>query len=263
MSEIFNDYNDIDTHGYLTGASVELIIEYLKEQMESPYDYQSRNYVDEFIGDYIFSKNALNNDYEKSTDIEVGEYDEMMNELESYRNQFITTYMELLYQTLNIGFTEFDEDSIEFQNKVLSIVYKFFIINMKRNYTNLCLTYIMENKDELAKAYKRSGDSSTISQRNDIKTTDNGYPIIIASLRDIIREAIQVPYEIDKFVLATYGVDPPEYDQVLMLELINKDIVTGNFVPYYLNMVPETLLDNIEFEIRHILLKQLVTTLDD
>ena len=27
---------------------------YLKEQIESPYEYQKRNYVDEFIGDYKF-----------------------------------------------------------------------------------------------------------------------------------------------------------------------------------------------------------------
>lgn len=261
MSEIFNEYYDIDAHSYLRGASVDLVIEYLKEQIESPYEYQKRNYVDEFIGDYNFSKKSLTEDYEQAVGVEAEELQESLIELEQFRDKFINVFTELMYESLSLGFAEFDDTSIEFQNKVMSIVYKFFILNIKRNYKNLCLTYIEENKNELAKAFKRSGDMTALAQKNRI--TDSRDITILSSLRDIIRQAILIPYDIDQFVLATYGNDPPEYDQILMKELIDNDIITGNFVPLYLKMVTEEMLDNIEFEIRYEILNQYATSLNE
>lgn len=261
MSEIFNEYYDIDAHSYLHGASVDLVIEYLKEQMRSPYDYQCRNYVDEFIGDYNFSKEALITDYENAVGVEAEEINQSLTEIDQYRDKFVNVFMNLMYDRLSVGFADFDDRSIEFQNKVMSIVYKFFILNIKRNYKNICLSFIEENKDELNKTYKHSGDMTLSVQKSRVSDTKD--ITLLSSLRDIIREAIQIPYDIDEFVLKTYGNDPPEYDQILMKELIDKDIITGNFVPHYLKLVPESLLDNIEFNIRNELLNQYTTSLSE
>ena len=66
MSEIFEEYYNIDSHSILRNVSVELIIEYLREQFTDPYNLSTRNYVDEFIGDYEYTKNALVSDNENN-----------------------------------------------------------------------------------------------------------------------------------------------------------------------------------------------------
>lgn len=266
MSQLFNDYDeyaDTDTYGYLNSASVDLMIEYLREQINSPYDYQSKNYVDDFIGNYNFSKKAILTDYENCEGVEATEVNDMLTELGEDRNKFVSVYLDLIYEKLSIGLNEFEEKPEEFQNNVMSIVYKYFILNIKRNYKNLCLTYILDHKQELARAYKRSGDITSLAQKHRINSNDSDYIVILSSLKDIIRDAINAPYDINEFVIATFGCDPPEYDQVLIKELIDKDIITGNFVPYYLSLVPTSLLDNIEFIIRYEILNKFSAELDE
>lgn len=266
MSQLFNEYNeytDTDTYGYLNSATVELMIEYLKEQINSPYDYQSKNYVDDFIGNYNFSKNAIMTDYENCEGIETEELNDALLDLEKDRNKFVNVYLNLLYEKLSIGFNDFEERTEDFQNNIMSIVYKYFILNIKRNYKNLCLTYIMEHKEKLAKAYKCSGNITSMIQKRRLSSIDSDYLVILSSLKDIIRDAISAPYDINEFVLATFGFDPPEYDQVLIKELIDKDIITGNFVPMYLDLVPSSLLDNIEFNIRYEILNKFSAELID
>lgn len=266
MSQLFNEYNeytDTDTYGYLNSATVELMIEYLKEQINSPYDYQSKNYVDDFIGNYNFSKNAIMTDYENCEGIETEELNDTLLDLEKDRNKFVNVYLDLLYEKLSIGFNDFEERTEDFQNNIMSIVYKYFILNIKRNYKNLCLTYIMEHKEKLAKAYKCSGNITSMIQKRRLSSIDSDYLVILSSLKDIIRDAISAPYDINEFVLATFGFDPPEYDQALIKELIDKDIITGNFVPMYLDLVPSSLLDNIEFNIRYEILNKFSAKLID
>ena len=79
MSEIFEEYYNIDSHSILRNVSVELIIEYLREQFTDPYNLSTRNYVDEFIGDYEYTKNALVSDNENNVDIDDSELEEELH----------------------------------------------------------------------------------------------------------------------------------------------------------------------------------------
>lgn len=248
MSEIFEEYYNIDSHSILRNVSVELIIEYLREQFTDPYNLSTRNYVDEFIGDYEYSKNALVSDNENNADIDDFELEEELEKIEGYRSKFVSFVRDQLYQLLSIGLPDLEERSIKEQNKILSVVYRYFILNIRRNFLNLCKGYIEEHKNDLAKTYKRSADITALAQKN--RVADNRDLVILSSLPEILRDIMNIEFPIDEFVEHTYGTETPEYDALIMKELIDKDIVTGNFVPHYKKLVDDYLLSDIEFNIK-------------
>jgi hypothetical protein len=106
----------------------------------------------------------------------------------------------------------------------------------------------------LAKVYKRNGDITALAQKT--RVTDPIDMIIISSLPEIINEIMNIEYPIDEFVVHTYGLEPPEYDAVLVKELIDKDIITGNFVPHYKKLASDYLLNDIEFIIKSSILSK-------
>jgi hypothetical protein len=254
MSELFGEYYDIDSHSILKGVSVDLIIEYLKEQMVDPYNLSTRNYVDEFIGDYEYSKKCVIEGNEEADDINDTELDEELARVEGYRNRFIEFVRGLFYNNLSIGLNEFDDIAPDKQDKILSVVYRYFVLNIKRNFLNLCEGYIEEHRNDLAKVYKRNGDITALAQKT--RVTDPIDMIIISSLPEIINEIMNIEYPIDEFVVHTYGLEPPEYDAVLVKELIDKDIITGNFVPHYKKLASDYLLNDIEFIIKSSILSK-------
>ena len=143
---------------------------------------------------------------------------EELEKIEGYRSKFVSFVRDQLYQLLSIGLPDLEERSIKEQNKILSVVYRYFILNIRRNFLNLCKGYIEEHKNDLAKTYKRSADITALAQKN--RVADNRDLVILSSLPEILRDVMNIEFPIDVFVERTYGVEIPEYDALIMKELI-------------------------------------------
>lgn len=233
---------DLEDELFLSEVPIELIQSSIKTQFEEPLEYRKKDYVQSFITKYTFSKENLLED------------DVIM--LDVYRDRFLQFIENIFYNSLSIGFTNLDDMGEDDQHELIHLTYRFFIKNIKKNFVNLIVNYINQNKSELQQTYTKKKDVTSLNFKTEI---DDDYDILVLSqLGDIIENIIDTIKQSDD-VMSFFDLCMAD-EPILELEYVKNAYtemeLTGNFIENYLNMIDEEFLSEIQSKIRNKILKK-------
>ena len=246
MSKLFDDDKEYDPSAiedemFLSEVPQGLMLDAIETQFNHPFERGEQvDYLQSYIRNYTCSHDNFETD-----DDEI--------ELDRLCNRFISTIKDFFREYFGIGFPDLDDENLDDQLETLHLVYRYFITNAKRNINTLIFTRISESINILAEEYGRRDDILTNSLPDNIPTNVQS---IIGNL-DIIVDSFltEEAYEgIDQFVESsrTTGND---LEATTVLNLIEEDRLTGNFIGDYLYKIDSPARTNIISKIRKRLLK--------
>lgn len=228
-----------DTEIFLSREPVNLTEEHIRNQFREPGALRF-DYVGAFIQNYRYSVLQIETDDDES-------------ELEVLNDDFIRFMLNIFEKYLGIGFPDFDTKSYEEQHDLLHMTYRYFIINIKHNFSSFCLNYIFDNKRELAERQPKKKDVTTLNLKKDMIDPED--IAIISNLYEIVDEIIfQMDHDIDDFI-ANSDWKEPRLETDMIQENFDNFVITGNFYKNYARMVDTTLRKEIESKVRNKILK--------
>lgn len=236
-------YNKDDCYDESESFLSEVPVNLLKENLITQFNYPARdNTVDVVRGFIKGYKYSLE-------EIEI-EDDEIS--LQSIRDEFMGFMMMLFKERFNVGMPDFEDTNEQDQDELMHFTYRFFIINMKKNFINVITNYVGLHASELADIGNRKKDISSIAFRREI---DEPYIQIIANLKDVIDhilEKIKAEFTVDMFINMTDGTIP-SLETLLVSSAYDNNKLTGNFVEKYVDTVTDSLKFDIEVKVRNVL----------
>lgn len=243
MPEILNETVEKDNEIFLSSIPLDMLEEAIKTQFNDPLEYRKNDYVQSFLNKYEYS---VNNMYD-------GDYDDSQY-VYDLREDFVSFMEDMFYMYLGIGITDLFESGIDKQHQYIHYIYTFFILNIKKNFTNLICNYINKNKDSLEPELDvKKKDVITLNFKNEI---DNDYDVaILSNLSDVIRTILTQDYDVDEFFDYITPKDPSVELDAIRGWFDNFE-VTGNFVPNYISMLDSYAISELESKVRNKILKK-------
>lgn len=234
--------NSIDSDQFLSEVSINLTKENIKAQFRDPLEYRKKDHITPFITKYKFSQDNADA-YE----------DEDMDNVIELRDDFYAFIQRMLRDYLSIGFVDFDDMSNDEQDKLIHLTYRFFLINIKRNFVSLIMNYINKNRDSYEDADDdKRRDVTSLSFKREI--TDPIDIHIISNLHSIIIDILDEDITVEDFF------DNCDNDGCLETLFVKEKFenfeITGNFVPHYIRMLDDDFISDIETKIRNKILKK-------
>ena len=126
---------EIEDELFLSEVPLKILEQSIESQFDDPLEYRKRDYIQSFITKYEFSVNNL--------------YEEEKENLEELHAEFISFITRIFENRLSIGFPDIEDMDEDTQHELIHMTYCFFIKNIKKNFVNLILNYIDENKDRI------------------------------------------------------------------------------------------------------------------
>ena len=243
---MYAEYNymptDLDDELFLSEVPVELLQSSLATQFQEPIEYRKKDYIQSFIMKYQFSKDNMLEDDLIMLDIQ---YD-----------KFLAFVEKTFYTYLNVGFTNIDSLPEEDVLELIHLTYRFFIKNIKKNFVNVILNYIEDNREFILENYEKKKDVTALNFKSEI---DDDYDILVLSnLADIISniiENLKKENDVDKFLDMCKGNEPIlELDYVIYA--FNEMELTGNFIEKYLEMIDTEFEIILQSKVRNKILKK-------
>lgn len=232
---------DADDEVLLSEMPLSVLKGSIEKQFDDPIEYMGHDFVQSFITKYHVTKET----YTEEEDFE---------ELAELYDSFIN-FMESIFQTkLGIGLPELDNMGEDDQLELIHYIYRFFIINVKRNFSKFLFNWIEENKDEIADDLPKRKDVSTNSLREYI---DNSNDLaILSNLASVIDMAIEDDtIDVDKFLNLSRG-NGANLENDYISEHYDTFDITGNFVESYSKLLKDSLRVELECKLRNKLLKK-------
>ena len=134
----FNDYgynpNEVDSEIFLSDIPLSLMKETIRNQFEEPLEYRKNDYLQTFFNKYEFTKENMTEDDEE--------------EVEELYSGFISFMEEIFKEFLGIGIPNLDDMSEEEQEEIIRFIYRYFIIDIRKNFVNVIYNYIKERKEK-------------------------------------------------------------------------------------------------------------------
>lgn len=229
----------VETEIFLSDEPLNLIKEHIRSQFSDPMDKKF-----DYVGSYIekFRVSVLN--------IETDD-DEI--ELERLNDDFIRFMLNIFDKYLGIAFPDFDVKSNEEQHEIIHMVYRYFIINIKHNFSSFCMNYIVKHKRELAENQPRKKDVTSLNLKKDVIDGDD--IVIVSNLFNII-EGIVFKQEYDiEFFINNSDWKEPHLETEMIEEYFENFSLVGNFYPGYRNMLSTVFIKEIECKVRNRILK--------
>lgn len=238
-SEFIYEPSDINDEMFLSDIPVEILEGSIQNQFESPWEHRKKDYVQTFITKYVISKDNM--------------YEEELEALEMLNEHFISFMMRSFDHYLEIAFNDIDNLDVDDQHELIHLTYRFFIKNIKKNFTNLIINYINENKRDISEMFPKKKDVTSILFKSEI---DDEYDVIILSnLKNIIREILSIDFGVDEFLDLCQG-DANSLENEFVREKFEDFTLVGNFVEKYIQMLDADALFDIESKIRNRILKK-------
>lgn len=237
MNYEFDEYApaSLDSDIFLSEIPVLLLKENVINQFDEPLENRN-DYISIFIDKYRYSKDQCD--------------DDNISELNSVRDDFMQFMLNIFKDYLGIGIVDFDELSEDKQDDYILMLYRFFIINIKKNFVHLILNYTDKYKKSLAELSSRKKDVTTLSFKKEIKNPDDIN--IIANLKDIIDFILNIDMDVQRFLDLTYNSLETEW----LDEAYSSIYITGNFVDRYRDMLNDEFKQEIESKVRNKILKK-------
>lgn len=232
---------EIDDEIFLSQAPLSLLEENIRSQFEEPGEDHKTDFVQTFLNKYLYTKQ---NDLEEEDD-----------EIEGYHDDFILHMENLFREFLSVGIPNLEDEDNEYCEEMVHYLYRFFIINIKKNFVRLVLHFIEERKDWLYDALPKTKDIAHMSYKDviddevDLTIISNIY----GAVKRVLKEAKQFTID-DFFEYARSDATNLEID--FILEKYDNNEVNGNFVEKYIDMIDPILRDEITCKVKNKLLKK-------
>ena len=221
--------NEITSDMFLSEVPVSLMKENIIAQFEDPLEFRKKDHITTFISMYRYSKENVDA-YE----------DEELDSIIELRDDFYAFMRRMFKNYLGIGFVDFDDLSEEEQDNLIHFTYRFFLMNIKKNFT--CFI-------------KQKGMSlfyTTLSFKKEV--TDPEDISILGNLSSIIDEILSQDIDLDLFF------DTCDNESTLETRFVSKAYddakITGNFIQPYIDMIDSDFKSGIESKIRNKILKK-------
>lgn len=244
---MFDDYeyeykpNNIDSDQFLSEVSINLTEENIKAQFKDPLEYRRKDHITPFINKYKFSEENADA-YE----------DEDLDNITELRDGFYSFMQTMFREYLEIGFVDFDDKSKDDQDKLIHLTYRFFLMNIKRNFVCFIMNYIDKNRNNYEVDEEKRKDVTSLSFKREVTDPIDMY--IISNLHTIITDILGEEISIDDFF------ENCDNDSCLETVFVKKQFdeftLTGNFVEKYIDMLDYDFISSIETKIRNKILKK-------
>ena len=227
-----------DAEIFLSDEPINILKQHIRAQFSDPMNYKF-----DYVGSYIESF--------RMSVLQI-ETDDDENDLERMNDDFIRFLLNIFDKYLGLGFPDFEEKSYEDQLDILHMTYRYFIVNIKHNFSSFCLNYILRNKRELSDTLPKKKDVSSLNLKRDGIDADD--IVIVSNLYTIILNIIEQDHDVDEFILNS-DVNDPRLETDMMNEYYENFTVTGNFYPEYRKMLNTPFIKEIESKLRNKILK--------
>ena len=229
------DYDSVeeDTEVMLSELPLSIIKDSIKQQFDDPAKYGTNDFVQTFETRYVITKENMDEENEE--------------EINSLYIQFISFMRDIFKDKLSLGFPYLEDMSEEEQIELIHYTYRFFILNMKKNYLTFIFNYINEHKKELADALPKKKDVST----NTLKTvvTDEDEVTIMASIRECIDIILKdESITVDDFMRLSRGNDA-DLENDFINDKYDDFNINGNFVEQYKYLIDNVTRTEIESQV--------------
>lgn len=233
---------DLDDELFLTEVPLDLLKETIRAQFDDPLENRRSDYIQSFITKYTFSRE---NGHEDDQYV----YDEIYDE-------FIRFMEEIFEEKLGVAFPEInsmdDEDALE----LLQLACRFFIKNIKKNFTTLLKNYVDNNRPTILSKLEQKKDVTTLSFRTEIDDEDD--ILIISNLGIVIGDYLNEVanhYDVDQFLEGCVG-DSLCLETEYVSSKYAQFKMVGNFVEKYVGMINLQFRYKLESSIRNHILKK-------
>lgn len=232
---------DAESEVLLSDLPLDILIGSITTQFNDPMEYRKNDFVQSFITKYLVTKENI----EDEADAE---------ELEEVYDKFISFMENIFHEKLGLGLPELDDMGENEQLELVHYIYRFFIINIKKNFTIYILNYIEDHKEELAESLPKKKDVSTSSLKQAV--TDPDDLTIIVSITEAIEMILSdEDVTVDKFLEGSRGEDA-NLENEYISEAYDEFKINGNFVQNYFKMATEDFRVEVECKVRNKILKK-------
>lgn len=239
----FNEYdyepNDVESEIMLSELPLSLLMETIRSQFNDPVEYRKQDYVQTFLNKYEYTKENMT---ENESD-----------EVEDLYIRFISFMERMFKEYLGIGLPNIDDDSEEDQEELIHLIYRYFIMNIRKNFVNFIYNYIEDRKDGIVKNIEKKKDVTALSLKGSV--TDENDIAIVTNLSEIIDDVLEQEFTIDEFFKYS-RTDGTELDIEFVSDKYDTSDITGNFVTMYFQMVDDELKVEVESKVRNKILKK-------
>lgn len=232
--------NDIDDEIFLSEIPLSLLKENIKTQFEDPMEYRKIDYVQSFLNKYQFSMENINDDDDQA-------------DLENIHVEFISFMRDMFRVYLGLGFPNLEDMDEESQEELIHFTYRYFIINIKKNFVNVILNSLNENKRSICDALPKKKDVTSLSLKRNV--TDEDDLTIISNISDAIDMVLITSSSITKF-LEQCSIDEPSLEAEYISDKYDSCDITGNFIEKYIDMLDDSFKVEIECKVRNKILKK-------
>lgn len=232
---------DVDSAVLLSEMPLNVLMGSIEKQFIDPTESNNTDYVQSFITKYQVTKNT----YTEEEDFE---------ELSKLYDTFVSFMENILRERLNIGMPELDNISEDDQLELIHYIYRFFILNIKKNFTSFIYHWIKENGDSIAEDLPKRKDVSANALREVI---EEGKDLaIITNLNIVITMALNdQSVDVDEFLSLARGKGA-DLENDFITDHFDSFDITGNFVEPYCKLLDEDTLVEIECKVRNKILKK-------
>ena len=232
----------LDDELFLSEIPVEVLQNSIDTQFQYPLEYRKKDYIQSFIMKYQFSLDNL--------------FDDDLVLLQVQYDRFIS-FIEKTFSTyLNVGFPNIDSLDEDDVLEMIHLTYRFFIKNIKKNFVNVVINYIENNREEIVNNYESKKDITSLNFKLELEDTFD--TLVLSNLGSIIRDLLENLKTKDD---VDYFFDLCKSDEhVLELEYVINGYeemeITGNFIESYIDMVDESFIIELQSKVRNKILKK-------
>lgn len=235
--------NDIESDSFLSELPLSLIKENIISQFDNPLEYRKKDYIQTFISMYRCA--------EENADVYE---DEDIDSITELRDDFYSFMIKMFSDYLGLGFNDFWDMSKEDQDDMIHYVYRFFIVNMKKNFSCYIVNYIDSHRGEFChNDDEKKRDVTTLSLKKCITDPEDIY--ILANLGEVIDSILTDEITIDDF-FEKCDKDESCLETRFVIDKFDKFQLTGNFVDAYVDMLDDDFRLELEIKIRNKILKK-------
>lgn len=207
---------------FLTDFPIEIIENSISSQFRNPFEFRNRDYIQTFISQYEYS---INNCDETE-----------MESLEEYHDKFIQFILKLFQSKLGIGIPNIEDKVDSEVHEMIHIVYRFFIMNIKRNFINYIYNYVYTRKEEIESSFatEKRKDVTTNSFKEEIG--DEYDILVLTNLPKIVNYVLENILPAYEFLTMCMD-ERPCLETTFVMEKFEKYEITGNFSNTYASMM--------------------------
>ena len=254
--EYITDEDDIVHTSALKELSNDLITEGLKSEVDNPY-MSHVDFLEQFEEEYEFQM------------VDLDEADDIYQDNKDIARDF---YLRVLFMLDDRFHLEIDEEqvgaiSLEGLKNMTEGLYTFFILKYRKNISKYLIRLIIDNEDSLADALNQSAKEMLKQKNYDDTVTYSSwtrkvenvrYGSILASVNEVIATVKNIDVDPKDFI---EFFNTEKFEVACVEYAIDHMIITGDFVPYFLDVVfgdevQNDIYDDIVGEVQHTLFKR-------